>query len=294
MPIIRDLEEADRSSLDAFLSDHVETSLFLRSNLRSAGIDYRGAEYQGEYIAALDAAGDIRGVLVQYWNGNIMMQSPDMPILRDLLDHFKGEARRPVAGILGDNKQADYALSHLGLSEAAFAMNQKEELYSLDLKHLQSPPPPAECQTCVVEAKDVPKTLLTSWMKAYNIEALGAEDGDILEERVRSHVERLREGANCWVLLVDNQPVSLSAFNARLPDIVQIGPVWTPPDHRNNRFARYLLAETLKNARLQGVEKAILFTDEPAAAKAYQAIGFGEIGHFRLALLQQPMTLPVS
>ena len=81
-----------------------------------------------------------------------------------------------------------------------------------------------------------------------------------------------------WVLLPNGTPVSLTAFNARLEDMVQVGPVWTPPEHRNKSFARLLLAYILCQEKSKGTKKAILFTDHPAAIKAYLSIGFKKIG----------------
>jgi predicted GNAT family acetyltransferase len=85
--------------------------------------------------------------------------------------------------------------------------------------------------------------------------------------------------------------VWLSGFSVALSDIVQIGGVWTPPDHRCKGYARTLLALTLVKARERGIEKAILFTDSAAAAKAYEAVGFQHIGYYRLAILKQPIML---
>jgi predicted GNAT family acetyltransferase len=70
-----------------------------------------------------------------------------------------------------------------------------------------------------------------------------------------------------------------------------VGPVWTPPEHRNKGYARLLLAYTLYQEKLKGTKQAILFTDNPAAIKAYLAIGFEKIGNYRLALLEKPIKL---
>jgi predicted GNAT family acetyltransferase len=92
---------------------------------------------------------------------------------------------------------------------------------------------------------------------------------------------------DCWVLFEDKVPVSLSGFNARLDDMVQVGPVWTPPEHRGKGFARLLLACILSQAKIKGIKKAILFTDNPVAIKVYRALGFHKIGEYRVALLEQ-------
>ena len=107
-------------------------------------------------------------------------------------------------------------------------------------------------------------------------------------KKVEEHWNRRLKKNDSWVLLLDGIPVALSAFNARFRDMVQIGPVWTPPEYRNKGFARLLLAYTLNQEKLKGTNKAILFTDNPSAIKAYLAIGFRKIGDYRLALLEKP------
>jgi len=52
-----------------------------------------------------------------------------------------------------------------------------------------------------------------------------------------------------------------------------------------------LVAKTLLAARSRGVVDAILSTDSEAAAKAYEALGFKNIGRYRLALLKSPVKL---
>jgi predicted GNAT family acetyltransferase len=128
-------------------------------------------------------------------------------------------------------------------------------------------------------------------MKSYDIEALGALDDENLEKQVQERWNLRLEKNDSWVLLLDGIPIALSAFNARLSDTVQIGPVWTPPEYRNKGFARLLLAYTLHQEKLKGTKQAILFTNNPAAIKAYLSIGFRKIGNYRLALLEKPINL---
>jgi uncharacterized protein len=77
-------------------------------------------------------------------------------------------------------------------------------------------------------------------------------------------------------------------FNARLPDVVQVGGVYTPPEHRRRGAARAVVAGMLRGARdEEGVGRAILFTgdDNVAAQTAYRAIGFTAVGEYGLVLL---------
>jgi RimJ/RimL family protein N-acetyltransferase len=287
---IRRLKNGDESLVEAFLASHPETSMFLRSNLRVAGLAEEDAPYHGTYLASFTADGHINGVLARYWNKNIMMQAPDQDVLRSLTAAFRASNTDPIGGVLGDEAQAQTVISDLGLSGADFAINRAEKLYRLDLSELRVP----QKENCrMVEARTADVALLTSWLRAYNIEGLGAEENAQLDEKVREGVDRTLKEPGRWVLEDDGRPVALSGFNATLPDIVQIGPVWTPPEHRSRGYARTLLAMTLQDAARQGVRKAVLFTDNPAAGKAYESIGFKHEGAFRLALLKNPATCSV-
>jgi GNAT superfamily N-acetyltransferase len=261
--------------------------MFMCSNLKAAGIKYKGGTFEGEYYGHFSRHPEqLTGVIVHYWNGNIMMFARDEKILVGLAIHLKNKAIRPIAGVLGPNNQAECVIKTLGLSHENYAVNRKEKLYEINLSDLN------ETQIShpftIVEAKDISKDLLVKWMQDYEVEALGAAKDAELPKRAEIKANGLIKG-NCWILMMNTVPVSLSAFNACLDDMVQVGPVWTPPEHRNQGFARLLLAHTLvKNKRKS---KALLFTDNPSAIKAYESLGFKPIGDYRLALLKKPLTL---
>lgn len=288
--MIRKLKEGDEPLLEHFLSGYAETSMFLRSNLKASGLSYKDESFHGEYLGSFCKAGQIEGVLAHFWNGNIMMQAPNVEVLDRLIKAFRKIVTRPIVGILGENQQAEIVLSGLNISNQQYAINRSEGLYILDLKAI-SFPNETENDFDVIEAGKLEKPLLLQWIKAYEIEALGAAEGEALASHIENRVDRLIKNSNCWALIINGIPVSLSAFNARLTDIVQIGPVWTPPEYRNKGYARTLVRLTLLKAKQEGICKAILFTDNPAAIKAYEAIGFRKMGFYRLALLKTPVIL---
>lgn len=285
MPI-RKLNSGDEPLLDAFLINHAETSMFLRSNLASSGLTYQNKPFHGEYLAAFNQSGQIAGVIAHYWNGNIMMQAANKQILDKLLSSMHTLITRPVAGILGPSKQAEHVINFLNLSNDKFAINRDEGLYHLLLKEL-NPSVTIEFSTeIVVKAKTIDSTILYEWLVAYHIEALGAEDNKALIDMIKVEVSTAKRWENRWILVVNNTPSSLVGFNARLPDIVQLGPVWTPVEYRNQGYARKLLSSVLQNAFNAGIKKAILFTDNPAAIKSYKSLGFELCGTYRLAILK--------
>ena len=75
-------------------------------------------------------------------------------------------------------------------------------------------------------------------------------------------------------------------FDAALPDIVQLGGIYTPPAVRGRGFAKVAVAASLLVARDRGSSRAVLFTNNPSAARAYEAIGFRRIGDYSLVLLR--------
>ncbi len=289
--IIKLLQNSDAEKLEQFLSYHAETSMFLRSNMKRSGLEYKNEDYHGEYLGAFDETGNITGVLAHYQNGNIMMQAEDKAILSKLVAAFRNMATRPVAGVLGADDQAKLVIDELLTHVEQYATNRAEGLYNLDLNHISSAAGSRYSGAQMLEMAKVDEALLTRWMRAYEIEALGSEGNKALDQHVKNHIDQKIKSKSGWVLLVEGNPVALSGFNAQLPDMVQIGPVWTPPEHRNRGYARTLVALTLQKARDQGVKKAILFSDNPAAIKAYEAIGFKKIGSYRLALLKKPLSL---
>ena len=91
-------------------------------------------------------------------------------------------------------------------------------------------------------------------------------------------------------LVVDGEPVALTGFNARLPDIVQVGGVYMPPEARGRGLARRAVALHLTQARAAGAGRATLFASGAAAVACYAALGFERIGSFTLVLFDGTVT----
>lgn len=288
---VRELGDQDLNAVTRFLTGHATSSMFLLSNAGRAGLVYSGRDYSGQYWGALDAAGDICGVIAHFWNGNMMVQAPKRAALDSLAERFRQDATRPVAGLLGDDVQVGAVLERLGLATADFSLDGNEGLFALELDALRRPEPAHGGALRVALARMAGPEVLARWVRAYEIEALGAEDGPTLTEKVRDRVDGILSRDDTWVLFAGARPVSLSGFNATLPEMVQVGPVWTPPEDRSRGYARYLVAATLAMAGEAGVKRAILFTDVAAAVRAYESIGFRRIGTYRIALLRDPISV---
>jgi GNAT superfamily N-acetyltransferase len=285
MMAVRPLSDVDAPALLRFLAEHAESSTFLSSNVRAAGIDYHGQRFGGEYLGAFGADGAITGVIAHYWIGNILMQAPEPAILAALVSGLMATISRPVLGVLGPLAQADAVIEALALPRHGFTVDSEEKLFALDLSDLRVP---ARVGRSFRRAGPGDTDLLRRWLKAYEIEAIGRADDDELERLVEGQVAHKTGGADCWLLEADESPLSLSGFNARLPDILQVGPVYTPKERRGQGHARLLVGLTLQAARDQGVRKAVLFTNVPSAIHAYEALGFQVTCGYRMALLKAP------
>lgn len=290
---VRALEPSDQSALEAYLASHKDACMFICSNLKAAGIHDTGKDYEGAYYGSFEeapaGAQRLCGVIVHYWNGNIMVHALSDGVRAHLVSHLKTHLSRPVQGVLGLSQQAAHVISALGLEGASFKINRDEGLFALSLDALG--PLTLVPHMDVVSAKDTQEDVLLAWLKAYQMEALGAKDDAHLALAAQGQLDRLLQTKDAWVLLQGGVPLALVGFNARLEDMVQVGPVWTPPEHRSQGFARRLLAHVLRLERPKGARRAVLFTDHPAAIKAYLAVGFERIGNYRLALLEKPLRL---
>ncbi len=287
MPDLRVLGPGDEAALDAFLARHADSSMFLRSNARAAGLVDRGEPMQATYVAALEA-GEIVGVAAHCWNGMVLVQAPAPPHAAALALEAARRSRREVSGFTGPWDQVVAARRALGLGAAPTTKDSRDELYVLHLADLVLPPALAAGALRCRHPEERELELLTEWRVCFSIEALGATDGPELRAASRADVQLLHQRGADWLLLAGDAPVSYSVFNAMLPEIVQIGGVWTPAELRGRGYARAVVAGSLLAARKQGVGRAVLFADplNAAAKRAYLALGFRIVGDYGLVLLK--------
>ncbi len=282
MTEIRPLVPGDEEPLDAFLRTHRDSSMFLRANARRAGLADHGGPLHGSYVAAFDASG-IAAVAAHYWNGMVILQAP----LRtgDLARAAVALSGRDLRGLAGPWDQVAVARAALGAAARPAAKASREALYGLDLAEMISPAALAPGRCTWHHAREDELELLVEWRTAYAKEALGASESPALRTQSREEMGLLRRERADFVLEDRGEPVAFAAYNAQLPDIVQIGGVWTPPALRGRGYGRAVTASALIAARDAGATRAVLFTDNPSAARAYAALGFRHVGEYGLLLL---------
>jgi uncharacterized protein len=287
---IRLLTQADHADFERFLSGRADTSMILRSNARRAGLEFEGQALQARYYGAFSEGG-LEGVIALCRNGNLVVEAPDPGVLQALCAHAAtAEPDHLARGVLASGDQAAQVLDWLRPPVASIRLSEREPLFRLDLARLRTPAP-LQDGTLAWRCADLEDLeFLIDWNSAYSVEALGSrrpENAADAAVAVRRWIEREAP----FLLTAEGAPVAMAAFNAALPDIVQIGGVYTPPGLRGRGYARAVVAAALIEARDRGVVSANLFTHSPAAERAYRALGFEQVGDYHIALFDPGVRL---
>lgn len=281
--MIRRAEASDAARIEAFLAGHPETSMFLRGNLEAHGIGKSDHDHACDYFL-WPAEGPLRAVFGCSNNGFLMLQCPGREA-EALAAAARALTGRQVQGLTGDAAQARLWLEALGLS-GRLKVDHVEPLYDLDLQDM----PRADLVWRQPEAGD--EALLAAWFQGYEADTgTGAAGTPQAAEVARDRARRTIEAGICQLLLEAGRPVGMAAVNARVKDIVQVGGVYVPPEARNRGAGRRVVQALLMQAEADGARRAILFSNNEAASRAYEAIGFRRVGDYLVALTDGVVTL---
>jgi Predicted acetyltransferase len=256
--------------------------MFLRGNLAVHGLN-DGDSPRALSLALRRNGAGIAGVFGISNAGFALMQAPDATP-GDWAAYARWMQDRPLMGLTGDSAQVAAASAALALDPQEFLRAEDEPLYRLDLTALRLDGlAPGTLRLPEYEHRD----LLIDWYSDFEISVLGTPP-DLARETAALRADFAITEDRVKLLIQDGIPVAMTAFNARLPEIVQVGGVYTPPALRNRHAARTAVALHLQEAREDGVRIAVLAAANPAAARAYEALGFARIGRYTLALLKTP------
>jgi GNAT superfamily N-acetyltransferase len=268
---LRPTTAADRPAILDHLRAHEASSIFPLANMIGTGPSPQQlwVAERGEGVVALGQP----GFLMPQWPGLDPGQ---------VLAALSGQR---LSALIGPTDQVDPLLAALGLSPRHYS---REPLCTLALNRLILPPaegtrlepPTPEDTGAVVEMR-----------MAYDAETM-AQRPQSARAKAESDVARWLGQGSHRLLWRQGQRVALSGLNARLADVVQVGGVFTPPALRSQGLARRAVAYHLAEARAAGALRAVLFAASAAALRAYQAIGFAQVGWMSLALLDRTVVVP--
>ncbi len=278
---IRRLQASEQLVAERFLKNRLETSLFLLSNMRVAGLIDNGKPFQGTYVAR--GAEEIDGVVCHAWNGNMLLQDNEAP--EELVKEALRASERTLKGLVGPWNQVQRVREKMGLETRPTRVDGKEDLLAIELPSLQVPRQLSQGAVVrVAQPRDA--FMLTQWRHDFSVESLGAASGLATLQDASEQVARGLEEGTHFVLEAGGLGRATCSFNARMAECVQIGGVFTVPAFRAQGFGRSVVAGALLHARSEGVPKAVLFMEHAnlAALKAYRALGFRRIGDYGLVL----------
>jgi RimJ/RimL family protein N-acetyltransferase len=269
--------EADRAEIEAFLTPRAAFAMFPLSNLADHGMAGGDARAMRFWVAR--RAGEITDVLGLTEAGMAMPCLPGGDFAA-AAEAVRGET---VTGIIGPRDQARGLEEAAGLAAGPRTLDHDEPHFLLDLDRMRLPDGPGALRAL----GDMPEKIIRDWMADYQQGTLKTP-ADKVAERVADWYDRCLRSGRQVVLAEGDTPLAMTGFNACLPQIVQIGGVYTPPALRGRGHARRAVALHLARARDQGVRQATLFAANDMAMRAYRSLGFRQVGEWTLLMFDGP------
>lgn len=284
--MIRRVDSEDLERVRGFLEAHVETSLFLLSNLAIFGPDLGESWFSGNYHL-VEEDGRLVAVFCLTRRGNLVVQAGGRTDLAEqILETCESEPIE-VCGVVGEWAVAA-VLWDLLLADPRFEPSQasKDVLYGVSLAHMTRAPADTSPAGLAVRALDPSdfeqwERLNTAYLAELHM-PLPAVD-----EAHEAEFARRTRARWWWGAFVGPQLVATVALNAAYGVVAQVGGVYTKPVDRKKGFARAALWRLMQECSVHHrFEKLILFTgeDNQGARRLYESLGFEAIGSFGLLL----------
>jgi hypothetical protein len=223
---------------------------------------------EGDYYGCFLNDEHIIGLISHFWNNNLVVNCPDSATLVPLLDLIRARGRN-IAGVLGVDPQAVACQKLLGwdLQTEIWSTNSQDQhmrciINQSKLSAVMENP----ALTMVQPTEDMMTSFLIDWIIQFEREA----DDPSVEQakmRIQSWLDNDTGRPKAWVLKDDANDgnfVSLAGASCRVDELIQIGPVFTPIEHRNKGYAKQLLARMLLHEVEQGwASQAVLMAEDP-------------------------------
>lgn len=151
-------------------------------------------------------------------------------------------------------------------------------LHALAPDELVDPPRPAAGTLRAPRPEE--RETLVDWYLAFVLESHLEEAPEAARRSARMRIER----GLAFVWDAGGEPVSLAGRTVPVAGVPRVGPVYTPPEHRNRGYASSAVAALSRRLFAEGATAVVLFTDlaNPTSNRIYR-----DVGYLRLADYEQ-------
>lgn len=284
--MIRNVATEDLERVRDFLEAHVETSLFLLSNLAIYGPRLGESWNSGNY-QLVEEGGRIVAVFCLTRRGNLLVQSGGRTDLAEAIMEACESEPVEVCGVVGEWAIAAAVWKLLCVDpwfEPGHA--SRDVLYRLPLHTDADPTPDCAAPGVTVRALEAGdfeqwERLNTAYLAELNLPL------PVVDEAHEAEFARRTRARWWWGAFVGAELVATVALNAAYGTVGQIGGVYTRPGDRKKGIARAAMRLLIRDAaEYHRFTKLILFTGEEnlAARRLYESLDFEAAGAFGLLL----------
>lgn len=280
-PMIK-VADCDREALVDFMQSHAPSMMFPLTNLNRFGLG--GAHPRSINAWVLKDRERITDVLTISGEGMVFPCCPTGQWAR-VAEVTRGQK---IKGFVGEGQQVANLRHAMGLTHKA-ELDATEPAFLLRIADMVMPDTNG---LSLHPLSAAPYDMLVNWRADYETETLSVPK-DAAQARAEKQIQAFITTDSHRVLMQGQTPVAMTGFNASLPEIVQVGGVYTPPELRSRGYARVALALHLQEVAVDGVTEAVLSAANEAASHAYIALGFERTGSFALVVYEELQVVDV-
>lgn len=221
-------------------------------------------------MGTLHDNGDLVGVALRTppWPVIVSGLPTDPDVLESFLTQWL-EADPELPGVSGPVENAE-AVADVWIRMTGGTTNVTLASRLFQLGELVPPTTTGHAREAVEDDVD----LLVKWRSDFEVEALGFQRAP---DEGPASVRRMFENRDSIVLWEDGgEPVAWAVASAPIGGMSRVGPVYTPPEHREHGYGSAVTAAVSRHAMDVGAKDVILFTDlaNPVSNSIYQKIGY--------------------
>lgn len=229
------------------------------------------------YEALVEVDGEVAAVCVRTAPMNVILSEMGDPACAALLADDLHLIWDALPGLLAPPEPAKaFHDRWYELTGAIPELAYRETIYRLD-KVIYRPAAAGE----MVRATEKDFHLLLEWITAFHIEALGNTTTPDAEVIVRRSLNAHHHEGGMFLWMVEDNPVSLAGYTGRTANGIRIGPVYTPPEQRGNRYGMAISAALSQHLLDGGRRFVFLYADSDYAPSnhVYRKIGYQPVAN---------------